>query len=367
MKNTARHKIKLNTTPRHIEELFLNIREHEDISVVISGKVLLYLRWRRMKQFMSLYQTSSIGETARQRSSGCSYAPGIASGVRSIPTALIQLTKPKIMLLVLVTGATALVLEGSFLTRPFDFMIFLLGLYLTGGAANAFNQYFEHDIDSRMGRTRLRRPLPRGQLSLRTAFWFATALGASGVILLGLAFNVLTAALALATLLFYSLFYTRWLKRNTPQNIVVGGIAGAMAPVGAWAAATGTTAVTPWILFLVVLFWTPPHFWSLALRFKDDYDKAGLPMMPQVKGVEGTLRLIFLYALALTAASLSYGFYGGGWLYLAAAVVLNLIFLGKTRSAWKAKSDKKAWSVFTYSILYLFGLFLAMVVDKLIR
>jgi len=237
---------------------------------------------------------------------------------------------------------------------------------MTGGAANAFNQYFEHDIDARMTRTRNRRPLPLGRLSPRMAFWFSFGLAASGVALLALVFNLLTAALALATILFYSLVYTLWLKKSTPQNIVIGGIAGAMAPVGAWAAATGSTALTPWILFGIVFLWTPPHFWALALRFHDDYRATGLPMMPVTRGVDGTLRQIFYYTLALVAISLLYGLTGGGWFYLVSAAILGGVFIHK---AWTALHDKKIpaiWAVFTYSILYLFGLFLAMVVDKLI-
>lgn len=284
----------------------------------------------------------------------------------SLLRSLFQLTKPKIMLLVIVTGATALVLEGSLLTQPLHFILFLIGLYMTGGAANAFNQYFEHDIDARMSRTKARRPIPLGQLSPRTAFWFSFALAVLGVVLLGSIFNILTATLALATILFYSLVYTLWLKKNTPQNIVIGGIAGAMAPVGAWAAATGSTASTPWILFAIVFLWTPPHFWSLALRFHDDYRATGLPMMPLARGIDGTLRRIFYYTLGLVAVSFLYGLTGGGWLYLAAAVILGGLFIHKSFLALKSRKMPAIWSVFTYSILYLFGLFIAMVVDKLI-
>ncbi len=288
------------------------------------------------------------------------------SSSTSLLLSLFQLTKPKIMLLVIVTGATALVLQGSFVSRPLQFLLFLAGLYMTGGAANAFNQYFEHDIDARMTRTRNRRPLPLGRLSPRTAFWFSFGLAISGVALLALVFNLLTAALALATILFYSLVYTLWLKKNTPQNIVIGGIAGAMAPVGAWAAATGATAYTPWILFAIVFLWTPPHFWSLALRFQDDYRATGLPMMPLTKGLDGTLRRIFYYTLGLIVISLLYKLSGGGWFYFITALLLGLVFIHKAYRAMKTRTTPAIWSVFTYSILYLFGLFLAMVIDKLI-
>jgi protoheme IX farnesyltransferase len=314
------------------------------------------------------YSPSSIVREKPLIHKGWSCAPAVGgfSEESSLLRSLFQLTKPKIMLLVIVTGATALVLEGSFLTRPLHFILFLIGLYMTGGAANAFNQYFEHDIDARMSRTKNRRPIPMGRLSPKTAFWFSSALAVSGVALLGVVFNILTAILALATIQFYSLVYTLWLKKNTPQNIVIGGIAGAMAPVGAWAAATGSTAPTPWILFAIVFLWTPPHFWSLALRYHDDYRATGLPMMPLAKGTDGTLRRIFYYTLGLVAVSFLYGLTGGGWLYLAAAIILGGLFIYKTFLALRSKQIAAIWAVFTYSILYLFGLFITMVVDKLI-
>ncbi len=315
---------------------------------------------------MDYSSSSTVKDSSRVRAAwGCAHADTNSTAQSYLLASLFQLTKPKIMLLVIVTGATALVLEGNFVSRPLQFLLFLVGLYMTGGAANAFNQYFEHDIDARMSRTKNRRPLPLGRLSPRIAFWFSCSLAVSGVALLGVAFNILTAALALATILFYSLIYTLWLKKNTPQNIVIGGVAGAMAPVGAWAAATGTTALTPWILFAIVFLWTPPHFWALALRFRDDYRATGLPMMPLARGVEGTLRRIFYYTLGLVVVSLLYGMTGGGWLYVVSAVILGAVFIFKAYRAMTSRETPAIWAVFTYSILYLFGLFLAMVVDKL--
>jgi len=278
----------------------------------------------------------------------------------------LQLTKPTIMLLVIITGATALVLEGSFLTRPLDFILFLTGLYLTGGSANAFNQYFERDIDARMSRTKKRRPLPQGALAPGRALAFAVSIGIGGVILLGVRFNLLTALLSLGTILYYSLFYTLMLKPNTPQNIVIGGVAGAMAPIGAWAAATGTIGPVAIILFLIVFIWTPPHFWSLALCFRDDYRAARLPMLPVIKGVDSTLRHIFYYSLVMVAVSLSYGLFGGGILYLTSAGILGVMFVRKAWNARKLKDRKVYWGVFTFSILYLFGLFAAMVIDTFV-
>ncbi len=276
-----------------------------------------------------------------------------------------QLTKPSIMLLILVTGATALILEGSFIVQPDKFLLFMLGLYLTGGAANALNQYFERDIDSRMTRTSHRRPLPTGRLTPTSALVFSLSIGVAGIVLFAFVFNWLTAALALGTILFYSLFYTLVLKPTTPQNIVIGGIAGAMAPVGAWTAATGATALTPWILFLIVLLWTPPHFWALAICFRDDYKKSGLPMLPVVKGTSRTLFEIMMYTMILVPLSLTYTIFAtGGWFYLVTATILGVLFFQRVYIAVREKTHPAIWRVFGFSILYLFGLFLSMIVDK---
>jgi protoheme IX farnesyltransferase len=286
--------------------------------------------------------------------------------MRSVLSSYITLTKPTIMLLVLFTGATALFMEGSFLHQPEKFLLVMFGLYLTGGCANALNQFFERDVDALMSRTKQRRPLPLHSLSPAHALIFSVSIGAVGVILFAVAFNWLTAALSLTTILFYSLFYTLYLKPNTPLNIVIGGAAGAMAPVGAWAAATNSMAVAPWILFLIVFFWTPPHFWALALFCKDDYVKAKLPMMPVVKGDDHTLQQMFHYALVLVAVSLSLIFFHAGLIYAAAALVLGGFFLKKTYAAKKYKTEKLIRGLFGYSIIYLFALFLAMILDSFV-
>lgn len=278
----------------------------------------------------------------------------------------VQLTKPTIMLLVLFTGAAALVLEGSLLQEPLRFALVLVGLYLTGGSANALNQVFERDIDRQMARTRHRRPLPLGRLGVRQAAIFSVGIGVTGVLLFGFVFNWLTALLSLGTILFYSLFYTLWLKPNTAQNIVIGGAAGAMAPVGAWTAASGQMAVTPWLMFAVVFLWTPPHFWALALFCKDDYLKAQLPMMPVVKGDESTLRQILAYSVALLVVSLALYTVGAGWLYLSSAVLLGGWLLWKAARAWRERSIPAMRALFGYSIVYLFALFTMMVVDALV-
>jgi protoheme IX farnesyltransferase len=180
-------------------------------------------------------------------------------------------------------------------------------------------------------------------------------------------FNWLTAALALATILFYSLYYTLWLKPNTSQNIVIGGIAGAMAPVGAWAAASNSMNVVPWIMFLIIFLWTPPHFWALALFCKDDYKLSGLPMLPVVKGDDSTRLQILVYSLILVAVSFTFVFYGMGWIYFIAASALGYLFTMKAFQLYKKKSDRDAKGLFGYSLIYLFGLFAAIMIDGLMK
>jgi protoheme IX farnesyltransferase len=278
----------------------------------------------------------------------------------------LTLTKPTIMLLVLFTGATALVMEGSLLSRPIDFLLVMLALYLTGGCANALNQYFERDIDARMSRTSGRRPLPQSRLTPRQALTFSLSIGALGVFIFAFWFNWLAALMSLATILFYSLVYTLILKPRTSQNIVIGGAAGAMAPVGAWAAASGSTAIAPWLLFLIVFLWTPPHFWALAMAYKEDYVRAKLPMMPVVKGDRSTLYQMITYSLALVAVTLLFPFFGTGWFYLVAVVVLGFLFLMRLREVSRSTNNRSLKKLFGYSILYLFGVFLAAALDALI-
>lgn len=278
----------------------------------------------------------------------------------------IQLTKPSIMFLVLFTGATSLVLEGSLLSDPIRFGLVLLGLYLTGGAANGLNQYFEREIDGQMKRTYRRRPLPLGQLRPLNALIFSVSIGVIGIALFVLFFNWLTAAIAAATILFYSLYYTLYLKPNTHQNIVIGGIAGAMGPVGAWCAATGSVDLFPWLLFMIIFLWTPPHFWALALFCRDDYKKVGIPMMPTVKGEEATTSWIFWYSMVLFGVSLSLLAWEPGWLYFWAALLLGGQFVRKSYLLRRQYSEARSRSLFGYSIVYLFGLFGILIIEALL-
>ncbi len=281
--------------------------------------------------------------------------------------AYFTLTKPSIMLLVIITGGTALIMEGSLLQDPFRFVMALLAIYLTGGSANALNQCFEREIDAKMKRTAARRPLPLHTIGAASAFVFSIAIGVAGLAIFYYYFNAYSALLSLATILFYSLFYTLYLKPNTVQNIVIGGIAGSMSPVGAWVAATGQMAVDPWILFLIIFLWTPPHFWALALVYKDDYRLAKLPMMPVVKGDDSTYKQILIYTWLLVVASLALVINEQlGWVYILLAAALGMLYLQKTYQVMKNRTEPQLKGLFGYSIIYLFGLFAVIIADSLI-
>ncbi len=277
------------------------------------------------------------------------------------------LTKPTIMLLVVLSGAVALFIEGTLLSSPIKCGAMLLAVYLTGGCANALNQFFERDIDAKMARTQKRRPLPQGKIQPSNALIFIIAIGVIGVLIFGLVFNWLSATIALGTILFYGFFYTLWLKPNTPQNIVIGGAAGAMAPIGVWAGVTGEIALEPVLVFLIVFLWTPPHFWALALYCKDDYIKAELPMMPVVKGERATLKQMFAYTVLTVLASLWLAVIHSGWIYDVASVVLGAMFIKRNWETLQNYSEQSAKKLFFFSITYLFGLFAALILDRIVQ
>ena len=268
------------------------------------------------------------------------------------------------MLLVLFSGATALFMEGSLVSQPLRFLLAMLALYLTGGSANALNNYFERDVDAQMARTKSKRPLPNGSIAPHRALIFAVSIGLAGFAIFIIFFNWLSGLLSLGTILFYSLFYTLILKPATSQNIVIGGVAGAMAPVGMWAAATGSLDVTPWTLFLIIFFWSPPHFWALAIAFKEDYKKVSYPMLPLLKGDDKTLRQIFYYSIALFLISLTPVLTKSGIIYLICAVISGGLFIRKAALAQRYKSHKMIWGLFGFSIVYLFSLFAAIIIDS---
>ncbi|HEY3155776.1 MAG TPA: heme o synthase [Candidatus Eisenbacteria bacterium] len=287
----------------------------------------------------------------------------------SLPvSSYLQLTKPRIVLLVLVTALASLVMEGSLLHRPWQFLLVLCGITMVAGSANAFNQYFERDLDAQMARTRTRRPLPLHRVPPGNALVFAIAVGILSVALLFWIANPLSAWLALGTILFYGFGYTLWLKPRTVHNIVIGGAAGAMGPVIAWAAASGGLALAPILMFLVIFLWTPPHFWALALCVKEDYRAVRIPMLPLVRGDAETYRQIEIYSVALVALTLAMPFLRtGGLIYALLALGLGGVFVWKAVRARRLATVRSAWDVFGFSILYLFVLFLGLIADAIWR
>lgn len=281
--------------------------------------------------------------------------------------AYVSLTKPTIMLLVAITGATGLVAEASLLDQPLRFAMALLLLTFAGGSANAFNQAFEKERDAQMERTKRRRPLPAKIINTWEAFIVASLLGLGSVIFLWIWFNPLTAILAGSTIIFYAFFYTLLLKPWTPQNIVIGGAAGAMAPVIGWAAGAGNISVESILMFLIIFFWTPPHFWALALCLKEDYRRVNLPMMPLIVGDAKTWSLIVIYSVLTLAVSAGLIFFGNGILYTAAVIGLGVMFMRKVLIARANSSVKTARGVFGYSIVYLLALFTALIIDSGLR
>jgi protoheme IX farnesyltransferase len=247
----------------------------------------------------------------------------------------------------------------------------LIGGTLAAGAANAINQYLDRDIDERMVRTR-RRPLPAHQVTPERAMVFGITLAAISVALMAAFVNLVAAFLTLLAIAFYVFVYTILLKRSTPQNIVIGGAAGALPPVIGWAAVTGNVGLPALMLFLVVFYWTPPHFWALALRIRTDYASAGVPMLPVVRGIAETGRQIALYTVLLVAISLVFAVVAQmGLVYLGAAVILGAIFLWRAFRLWREGSAPEASTaqairLYRFSISYLTLLFLAVAVDSVV-
>jgi protoheme IX farnesyltransferase len=242
-----------------------------------------------------------------------------------------------------------------------------VGGYLMAGGANAVNMYVDRDIDDRMARTRLR-PIPSGRMAPREVLFFGILLATTATYLLAHFANVLTAALALAGFYFYVFVYTRWLKRSTPQNIVIGGAAGAFPPLVGWAAVTGRIDLLAVYLFLIIFYWTPPHFWALALLKQRDYDRAGVPMAPLVWGERETMRQMFWYTGVLIPLTLLPVAFGAlGWLYLAGAALLDgMLLLAVMRVARQHPWSAAAWSLYKFSLLYLALLFGMMVADRML-
>ena len=283
---------------------------------------------------------------------------------RSRAAAYLALTKPRIIELLLITTVPAMVLAARSWPGTWLVLATLIGGSLSAGGANAVNSYYDRDIDELMRRTSSR-PLARSEVDPKNALVFGAVLGVAGFVWLWVTTNLLAASLSTAALLFYVFVYTAWLKRSTPQNIVIGGAAGAAPALVGWAAVTGSLSVGAWVLFLIVFYWTPPHFWALAIKYKDDYEKAGVPMLPVVAGVEATTRRMLLYTGLMVGVSLLLvPLAAMSWIYLAAAVVLGAWFLFDT---WRVvRHPEHAMRLFATSTVYLAALFASVVVDVLV-
>ena len=276
----------------------------------------------------------------------------------------VTLTKPRIMSLLLLTGFCGLVVGARGFPAWWITVVTMIGLALACGGASALNHVLDRDIDRLMGERTRARPVAAERMAPSHALEFGLALSAFSFVLLGSAVNVLTAALALVGNLFYVLVYTRVLKRWTPQNIVIGGAAGAVPPLVGYAAATGDLALPALWLFLIVFFWTPPHFWALAILLKENYAAARVPMLPVVRGVRATTKQIVLYSILLVALSAAPFFAGTfGVAYLAAALALGGVFLALAVQLRRTTTPRGAALLFHYSLLYLALLFVAMALD----
>ena len=288
-------------------------------------------------------------------------SPVVASGVRQVVADYFELTKPKVQTLLLFTTITTMEIAGS--PPVSKIALTCLGGYLSAGGAGAVNHYYDRDIDAQMKRTATR-PIPAGRISPRAALIFGFVLCGLSFALLSLTVNLLAASLALAGFVGYVGVYTIWLKRRSPQNIVIGGAAGAVPPLVGWAATRGSLSWTAVYLFAIVFYWTPPHFWSLSLLMKDEYAKVGVPMMPVVRGERETRRQIVLYTLLLYAVT-QLPFCAGefGVAYLFASIVLGLAFVAGALWLYRQADRRAALRLYLFSLAYLALLFGAMVAD----
>jgi protoheme IX farnesyltransferase len=289
-----------------------------------------------------------------------------APPTRSKVAAYVALTKPRIIELLLITTVPTMIVAERGLPSIWLMVATVIGGTLAAGGANAVNMYVDRDIDKIMKRTE-GRPLVTGEIEPRNALAFSIALLAlAGAWLAGFV-NPLSAFLALAAAAFYIFIYTLWLKRTSRQNIVIGGAAGCMPVLVGWAAVTNTISWEPVVLFSVIFLWTPPHFWALAVKYRDDYSAADVPMMPSVTSLESTARQIVAYTVAVWAVSIVFvPIADMGWIYTVAAVVLGGAFTAYSVALLRDPTPKRAMTLFTFSITYLSALFVAMAVDQLI-
>lgn len=277
---------------------------------------------------------------------------------------LLNLTKPRISIHFALTGLAAMVVEGSWSLKSLRLWLIVLGIFMVGGAANALNQFFEREVDSQMARTAKKRSLPLGLVTPTEALVFSVALALGGLVILAIYGGWLATFWGVFTILFYSFYYTLWLKPRTPYNIVIGGAAGAMGPLIGWAAVTGNVGIAPLVMFLIIFFWTPPHFWALALCCKEDYQTVSYPMLPNVVGDDKTRDQIVYYSYSLLPLSaLLYYVGASGKVYLVTSFVLSLLFILGALRLRRLKTTRVYWQFFAYSIVYLLLLFMVMIVD----
>jgi protoheme IX farnesyltransferase len=289
-------------------------------------------------------------------------AAGAVAETRSLLRDYITLTKPKVQSLLLFTTVTTMYVAGD--PSPSRVLLTCIGGYLSAGGAGAINHYWDRDIDAQMART-ADRPLPSGRVSSRAALIFGFTLVALSVLVLAGTVNVLAAGLSLCGFVGYVGVYTIWLKRRTPQNIVIGGAAGAVPPLVGWAAATGHVSGMAVLLFAIVFYWTPPHFWALSLLMKDEYAKVGVPMMPVARGEGETRRQILIYAILLYAVTqLPFCAGGLGSIYLAASMVLGVAFVYAALRLYRRADRRAALTLYLFSLAYLALLFASMVIDR---
>jgi protoheme IX farnesyltransferase len=287
---------------------------------------------------------------------------GLAPRTRQLLGDYVELTKPKVQSLLLLTTITTMYVAGD--PSPLLVALTCLGGYLSAGGAGAVNHWFDRDIDVRMART-ANRPVPSGRVAPRAALAFGCTLAALSLLELSLTVNPLAAALSFGGFLGYVFVYTMWLKRRTPQNIVIGGAAGAVPPLVGWAAVTGSVSGTALILFFIVFFWTPPHFWALSLLMKDEYAKVDVPMLPVVRGEGETRRQILLYTVLLYAVTqLPFCAGGFGAIYLVASIALGFGFIAGAIRLYRRADRRSALQLYLFSLAYLALLFCAMVADK---
>jgi heme o synthase len=313
-------------------------------------------------------QDLSVAEPALSGSEGLprdDSAPDSAPGEPSLAADLVTLTKPRIISLLLVTTVAPMFITPAGLPSPLLVFWVVVGGYLMAGGANAINMWFDRDIDTRMSRTR-QRPIPAGRISPAAGLAFGLALGALAFAVFWFQVNPLSAWLALGGLLFYVFVYTVWLKRSSPQNIVIGGAAGAFPPLVGWAAVTGGLDLAAVYLFAIIFYWTPPHFWALALVKQADYARAGIPMMPVVRGEARTKYEMLVYTLILLPLTVVPFFFGAlGPFYAVAAALLGVRLLWHClRVVRERPITPVAWGMYRYSLLYLALLFVAMGVDR---